>query len=251
MGDRTCRNNDVYRAVGEVSVRLKKVLPGWMFNCYRRLGTAVLTPLFFSYFSGHFKSSLKAKAVDRNGRPLPWYTYAAIHFLNGKDLSSRVVLEWGAGQSTLWWSRKAKHVIAFEDNPEWCADLGRRIPENVDLHLVPSTLDGVESLLPREPVDLIVIDGLDRLRCAQLSLGLCARCGAILVDNSEGFWGDDEERRHPILELFRQNGYQRVDFFGQAPGVIKPHCTSLFFKDKCFLLDGAEAPRRDVYGTYP
>jgi hypothetical protein len=86
-----------------------------------------------------------------------------------------------------------------------------------------------------------VIDGFDRFKCAVRSLDHLKPGGAILLDNSDGYWG--ERGQYPILDLFRDNAFQRIDFFGFAPGVIRPHCTSLFFRGQSFLLAGTENVR--------
>src|SRR2546428_7018171 len=73
--------------------------------------------------------------------------------------------------------------------------------------------------------------------------------GAIILDDSEGYWGGEERQTYPILELMRAQGYRRVDFFGHSPGRIRPHCKSFFFRSECFLFEGTEAPRRTFW--YP
>jgi hypothetical protein len=103
-------------------------------------------------------------------------------------------------------------------------------------------LGGMDGVLSRGPFDIIVIDGLDRLECAARAVPILAEGGAIILDNSEGYWGP--EGTYPILDLFRAAKFCRVDFYGYAPGVILPHCTSLFFRDSCFLLVGDENPVR-------
>jgi len=231
-------------SIDELSRSARAVFPDFVFCWIRRFGTALLTPFLFSAQTGHFKSSLLGKAVSRTGTPLPWYTYPAVDFLDGKDLSGKRVLEFGAGQSTLWWAGKAAQVVSFEHDPEWVARLISHLPPSVQLHRVPWHLEGIERLLPSEPFDVVVIDGLNRLKCAHLSLRLVAPGGAILLDNSEGSWGGEKDETYPILDLFRERGFQRVDFFGYTPGVIRPHCTSLFCKAGCFLLAGQEPPRK-------
>lgn len=210
----------------------------------RRVSTGVLTPFAFSYQSGHFLSSLKSKAVDNHGVALPWYTYPAIDFLRYKHFSDRSVLEFGSGQSTLWWSERAKTVLSFEDDESWYQSLLKHVPANVRLILSDTAGSKVESEVNGMHFDIIVIDGLDRLACAEKSAALLAEDGAIILDNSEGYWGRDGE--YPIISLFRERGFSRVDFYGHAPGVILPSCTSLFFRDSCFLLSGTESPVRIV-----
>ena len=224
-----------------IGAAARTLLPARVFGFVRRIGTAVLTPLTFSFDQGHFRSSIAGRAVTRAGQPLPWYTYPAIDFLNGNDFSGCSVLEFGAGQSTLWWAARARSVPSLEEDPNWYEHVRRSVPANASLHLIPLNLAGGDVVLGLEHFDIIVIDGLDRYQCAQRSLAHLAPGGAILLDNSDGYWGD--VGHYPILDLFRSNDFQRVDFFGFAPGVIRPHCTSLFFRDRTFLLSGTENVR--------
>jgi hypothetical protein len=185
---------------------------------------------------------LANRAVDSCGEPIPWYTYPSISFLSAKSFADRKVLEWGAGQSTLWWARKASLVIAIESDVEWYQRLRAIVPSNVALKLASSDVVEIAKELRDVRFDVIVVDGLDRFKCAVESLWLTSVDGAIILDNSEGYWGPSGE--YPILELFRAAGFSRIDFYGPAPGVIKPHCTSLFFKGSCFLLSGVENVQR-------
>jgi hypothetical protein len=226
----------------------RAVLPGPVFGMARRLATAFLAPVLFSHRTGHFRSSLLGRSVDRFGAPIPWYTYPAFYFLDAQNLAGRTVLEFGAGQSTLWWAAKGALVTAFDNDPEWVARLGKDVPDDARLYLVSGDAVALENLLPDQAFDIIIIDGLDRLQCARLAVGRLAPSGAVLLDNSDGYWGGDHNGTYPILELFRGCGFQRIDFFGAAPGVIRPHCTSLFWKGCCFLLEGAEAPPRNPLG---
>ena len=224
-----------------LAAAFRQRLPRQLFRLVGATGAAVLTPVSFSLRTGHFRSALRSRAVDAAGAPLPWYTYPAIDFLAHQDVTGRRVLEWGAGHSTLWWAGRAVSIVAFESDPEWFAWIRRAAPQAA-IHHVPDDLTGVDEHLGGARFDLIIVDGLDRYRCAVRSVGLLADGGAILLDDSEGYWGRDGE--YPILDLMRAQGFQRVDFYGFAPGVYWPHCTSLFFRDRCFLLTGARPPER-------
>lgn len=219
---------------------IKRILPGPVARAIRAAATALLSPLHWSYQSGHFRSSLISRAVDKSGRPLPWYTYPAIHFLSAKNLSERDILEFGAGQSTLWWAERARSVIALENDSGWLEALKRKVPSNVSLYPVLTGLDDAEPLLQGKEFDVIIVDGLDRLAAAKEAVAHLKDAGAILLDNAECFWG--EPGTYPILDLFRKEGFRRIDFYGHAPGVILPHCTSLLFRSECFLLSGEENP---------
>jgi hypothetical protein len=204
----------------------------------------VLTPLVFSRSTGHFRSSLSARALDRRGEPLPWYTYPAIDFLADQDYSGASVLEFGAGQSTLWWARRAREVVATESDPDWYARLARAVPPNATLLRLPLSLEGLQSHLGERTFDVVVVDGQERLLAAREAARRVSLRGAVVVDDSEGFWGP--EGTYPIMDLFREAGFMRVDFYGHAPGVILPRCTSVFFRPGCPLLAGRSHPRRTL-----
>ena len=58
---------------------------------------------------------------DRDGNPIPWYTYPAIEYLAQFDYSDKKIFEYGCGNSSLFWAARAESVTSIEDNPEWFA----------------------------------------------------------------------------------------------------------------------------------
>jgi hypothetical protein len=220
---------------------LRPILPVGAFWRLHGFVAAVITPFRFSYLTGHFRSSIVHRPIDGGGRPSLWMTYPVINFLEGKDFKEKRVLEWGSGQSTLWWSRRAKEVVSFESDSSWFELVRSRAPGNVKIHLVNENIDGLPSEWLDGKFDLIVVDGLDRVACARASVGLLAEDGALIMDDAEQPWSP---QGFPIIDLMRERGFQRIDFFGHAPAVIRRHCTSVFFKQNCFLLLGTEIPRR-------
>jgi hypothetical protein len=134
----------------------------------------------------------------------------------------------------------------LEDDPEWVQHLEKLVPSNASVRLIRGDVSDADQWLHGR-YDVIVVDGLDRLLCAVKSLELLAPDGAIVLDNAEGYWGPQGE--YPIIDFFRTEGLARVDFYGHAPGVILPHCTSIFFRDRCFLLMHAKPPVRSELDT--
>jgi hypothetical protein len=231
----------------QLSSVAKRLTPRFVWSPARRVLTGVLTPLRFSVATGHFRSSLAAAALDRNGEPLVWYTYPAIDFLGAKSYAGRSVLEFGAGHSTLWWAKRADRVVSFEGDADWFDRVRTQMPPNVELHFSARDLPEVEKICAGRKFDLAVVDGLDRVLAARLATKLLTPDGAIVVDNSEGNWGDPGT--YPILDHFREQGFSRVDFYGYAPGVIRQHCTSVFFRGTSFLFRGEENVVRDKVPT--
>lgn len=220
--------------------RLRSVLPRPIWEGVRKISNAVLGPLHFSLETGHLRSSLASRAMTRQGEPIPWFTYSAIQFLMMKRFSDRSILEWGAGQSTFFWARRAQSVVSLEADPAWFDKLKPNLPKNVSLHLVREDIADADSAILDQKFDLIICDGLDRYKCAERSVSLMKPRGGIIIDNSDGNQGP--RPGFGFIDLYRQSGFSRVDFYGYPPGNTVQQSTSLLFKGECFLLDGDENP---------
>jgi hypothetical protein len=214
---------------------VKCILPKAVWQPCRAFATAIITPVRFSHVTGHWKSSIRMAAHAADGSPLPWYTYPAIDFLAQRDFSERNILEFGGGQSTLWWSERAHSVLTIEDDAAWFARLRRRVGRNVRLHHIPvdhltRSVAPIRAVLDASGVpsfDVIVIDGHLREELTPLAFGYLSRSGALIFDDAEGYG---------FYEEISTRNCSRVDFFGFAPGVSLRRCTSLVFLSDCFLL---------------
>ncbi len=219
-----------------LSKSLKRVLPSQVWRVFRAFGTGLLTPFRFALRTGHWKSSIGSAAKSQHGDPLPWYTFSAIDFLSQRDFSAKHVLEFGGGQSTLWWSGRAADVLTIEEDEAWYGSLRSKIGENVELHHVAvdqqtRTIEPIRALLsgiPSRKFDVIIVDGHLRREVAAMAFEYLAPRGALILDNAEGYGFFDETKTRNC---------RRIDFFGFAPGVSRRHCTSLIFIEDCFLLD--------------
>lgn len=223
-------------AFHKIFSQLKKILPGWIINPLRNLGTAFFGPILFARRSGYNRSALMRKAVQKDGQPLPWYTYPAIDFLKFRNYDDKRVLEFGGGQSTLWWANKAKTVVTLEGDQDWFTTIEGKMPSNVDLRYVSmetkdinvaQVRDVLESL-PYSSYDVIVIDGLYRVHMIKIALQYLTEDGIIVCDNAESY---------DFNQGFIDSGLNRVDFFGNCPGVILPHSTSIYFSPSSFVFD--------------
>jgi len=214
---------------------IKTYLPAWFSRPIRNLFTAVLTPYWFSIQSGHFRSSFKALAVSKEGKPLPWYTYPCIDFLSTCSFQGKIILEFGGGQSTYWWALRARQVVTIESDKAWYSEIKSKALDNVSVFLVNETnasqyLKKISELLNEagfSKFDIIIIDSMFyREELAYLAAELVSEKGVIICDNSGHF---DFKRGLKNKDL------KRVDFFGHVPGVMLPDCTSIFFHDASSL----------------
>jgi hypothetical protein len=156
--------------------------------------------------------------VSPTGEPLPWYTFPCIDFLQLRDFSGRSVLEFGGGQSSVWWGRCAASMLTFEGDEAWFARIRSGMPGNVDLRLVRGSTPDLRVAEIRASIramgerrfDVIVIDGLDRRLLVPIACELLAEGGVIICDNAEGYG---------FHEALKGRGLSRVDFYGHAPGL--------------------------------
>jgi hypothetical protein len=215
---------------------IKKILPESVWSPARAYATGIFTPFRFSTTTGHWRSSLRRAACDSTGKAIPWYTYPAIDFLHQRDFRDKAVLEFGGGQSTIWWAARANHVLTIEEDEAWFKRIASEAPTNASVHHL--AVDGgtraiveirqlVGNLHP-EPFDVVVIDGHLRCELVCFALEKLSPSGAIIFDNAEGYGFYNETKWRSL---------QRIDFYGFAPGVSLRHCTSILFDRNTFLLD--------------
>lgn len=222
-------------ALATIFAPIKRMLPSAIWSPVRAVATGVITPFRFSEATGHWKSSLRQNACSATEAPIPWYTYPAIDFLKQRSFEKRNILEFGGGQSTLWWSAHAQSVLTIEEDAKWFAHLRQNVGNNVSVHHVPidhatRTILPIKRLIDANPIskfDIIVIDGHLRRELLSIAFDYLAPEGAIILDDAEGYGFYDE---------IKARNCRKIDFYGFVPGVSLRHCTSIVFVEDCFLI---------------
>lgn len=163
------------------------------------------------------------KAVDANGEPLPWYTYPAIEYISSFNFKDCDVFEFGSGNSSLFWSVRARSLISVEDDRCWFQFVDRMARKNqIVIHRDLET-DYINSLPEQgRTFHVIIIDGKWRMRCANEAINFLAEGGMIVLDNSD--WYPESS------QFLRDNGFFQIDFSGYGP--INAYCwtTSIFIR---------------------
>jgi hypothetical protein len=179
----------------------------------------------FFFESGWLQSLISSRPVNQYGEAIPWFTYPAIDFLDGFNKENWAVFEWGSGNSTIWWSKHVKKVIAVEDDTEWYNEVKNKISSNVEYSCCVNN-EYYEKIREFDDgcFDVIVIDGAYRNECAAESINKINKDGLIIFDNSDGV--DFKEAQL----LFMENDFFRVDFWGLIPSYAYKNCTSIFSK---------------------
>lgn len=167
--------------------------------------------------------------LDRDGRPLPWYTYPVIEYLSQFDYSQKRIFEFGCGYSSLFWAERAEKVVSIEDNPQWFEKWQREFNRpNLD---VRQRDDGEEYCRAvaedGEVYDVIVIDGKRRADCACYAIERLNEGGLIILDDSDRVNTSQEYKN--AVTILRGAGLLQVDFYGFCPMNVYTKTTSLFF----------------------
>ncbi len=172
---------------------------------------------------GHKISREKGIPLNSEYKPLPWFTYPAIEYLNQLDLSGCTVFEWGSGNSSLFFAQNSKFVYSIENNKEWFEKIlkYKLFNNTIELH---EDLDDYVNAISKINIkfDIIVIDGRERRRCAEISHFYLKKNGLIILDNSD--------RSPDIAEKFRKLGLLQVDMHGLGPINNYTWTTTFFFK---------------------
>ena len=151
---------------------------------------------------------------------VPWFSYAAIDFLDGFVLPDMSVFEFGSGGSTVFFAKRARKVFSVEDNISWYEWVSRRLQQkgltNAELRLCPFNFKdpvGFENsdylrAMPDEKFDVVVVDGSEewtyvRPVCFELAETRVKEGGIIVVDDSWRYPGLRRNHRAKELKIFQ------------------------------------------------
>lgn len=168
-----------------------------------------------AFFPRCLASTLWRMATGR--RPAqPWLSYrAAREFARFLNPQTSRVLEFGSGMSTLWFARKAGHVVSLESDPLWFdmmnSEIARRGLNNVDYRKIP-TRDFSRGLdCPDASFDLVLVDGWLRGECAETAVKKVKPGGWIYLDNADKAVNDPDIARAESALLAAAKSHNRLD----------------------------------------
>jgi hypothetical protein len=175
---------------------------------------------------GWFDSYRTKRSVDAAGRPVPWYTYPAIHFLEPRLTKDMDVFEYGCGNSTIWYAQKVRSVISVENDQEWHANVSRILPGNAQV--IMRNLEGQqyasEVVRSGRSFDVAVIDGRDRVECTRFAIRSLKEEGVVVFDNSE------RPEYSEAFSFLAGHAYKKLDFEGMGPINSYSWTTSILYR---------------------
>jgi hypothetical protein len=175
---------------------------------------------------GQYNTINNWDCADANGDKIPWYTYPSIEYLDNIDFTEKSVLEYGSGNSTIYWGNKAKHVISIENDKDWYLKVKVNLKANQTLLYKEDSCEYEKAIeLTGNKFDVIVIDGIRRVECTRVIkqyLNINSPEGFIVIfDNSDWYKGAAKYLRND-LDLIE------VDFHGFGPINAYTWTTSIF-----------------------
>jgi len=175
------------------------------------------------------KSIDEKLCLDKDGNPIPWYTYPAIEYLSQFDYSKLKIFEYGCGYSSAFWAERACKVVSIEDKTNWFEKWKSEFKyTNLDIRWRDEG-EGYEAAIfeDAEKYDVIVIDGKRRRDCAEAALKALNNGGMIILDDSDRI--NTSEEYVSAIKVLRGAGLLQVDFYGFCPMNCYTKTTSVFF----------------------
>jgi len=174
---------------------------------------------------GHTISKERKQSLNANGLPIPWFTYPAIEYLIQLNLKDKTVLEWGAGNSSLFFSSIAKKICSIEHNKNWYNEISALKIPNQELIFREGNLYVTAIKEFNQKFDIVVIDGILRDDCSKIAIQYLKSDGLIILDNSD--------RDPAIAEFLRGKDLIEVDMHGFGP-INDYTWTTSFFLTRSF-----------------
>lgn len=186
-----------------------------------------------SHKYGQYNTIKLWSCVDANMNPIPWYTYPAIEYLNNIDFSQKIIFEYGCGNSSLYWGKRAKLVVSVEHDRDWYEKIIAKMEKNQVLLLKDKSSEYENAInLPLEGkckqairYDLIVLDGIRRKECARViknNLNMESDEGCMVILDNSDWHKNTAKYLRDELDLIQ------FDFHGFSPINAYTLTTSVF-----------------------
>lgn len=185
-----------------------------------------LSDLYGLIENGWLRSYREQRCIDKEGRPLPWYTYSAIHFLQQRLRAGMSVFEYGCGNSTLWYAQRVARVDSVDNDPVWAERINALCPDNAGVFCASGTGEPYVQHVGASGrrYDLVAIDGRNRVACAGCAVKHLTPQGVIVFDDAQ------RERYQPGFDFLAKQGFKRIDFHGVVPMIPELETTAVFYR---------------------
>ena len=183
-------------------------------NIAKRIAHLIAGTLVWGYESGFFLSCAAGKPVNKRLEAIPWWPYPLIEWLDRCPLEGKNILEFGSGQSTLYFDRRGAKIESYEHNFEWAKYVSSELYLEGQVIAVDSLPAGIKPL--RTSYDMIIVDSINRRACLELASRMISADGTIIADDT-GSW-----------DLGMLPEFKRTNFTGMRPAYSLKTTATLF-----------------------
>lgn len=133
-------------------------------------------------------ASLKPQA--RTQDPAPWMNLSAIALLGDLCEAGTTVVEYGSGRSTQWLANLGCEVTSIEHDAAWASEVQSQLLHSAThdkCKVVVSTAEDYATTPRRlglSNVDVVIVDGIERVACAIEGTELLSPRGVLVLDDS-------------------------------------------------------------------
>lgn len=195
---------------------------------------AIFKPYSYLNTTGFIRSHQKIQPVNAQDKAIPWMNYAFVELLDERLNHSLRMFEYGAGFSSLYFSKQVKEIVSIEYDKAW-EDKLRELLKPCHNHtlLVEPVGEGYIHAAQgtEEKFDVILVDGRERVACFKSGLQALTPRGVIILDDS------DRDEYKPAFQIARKQGFRHLTISGLKPFSFRREESTLFYKDgNCFNL---------------
>lgn len=139
---------------------------------------------------------IREKLYRRRHPQVAWLTPVANEILNTSLCKLDVGLEFGSGNSTLWFAKRVGELYSVEHQTNWYQKVKQSLEEagfdHVHYHLHPRDADDdpdrsgyvrIADTFEKESLDFVLVDGIYRAHCARAVLEKIRPGGLLILDN--------------------------------------------------------------------
>lgn len=179
----------------------------------------------YLYKTGWIRSFKERAPIDNNNNAQPWLSIPANKFLDERLSAGMTIFEYGAGNSSKYFSTNGLIVHSVEHNSAWYNALAQQKVQNQKIELLDlnTNYDSFINTL-NTSFDIILIDGRKRVSCLKNSFDNLNSNGVIIFDDS------DRDKYAIIFKLMEEANYKKIDFWGMALGSYREKCTTIFYR---------------------
>lgn len=192
--------------------------------------------------TGLIQSIWRQRPSTPTDLPLPWWSLSAIDFLGRLSVTHRVIVEFGSGNSTLWWAKRHRYdgfsYRSFEPDFQYWQKM-RKESYFYEQHVIcyahqasyvtmlEHMIDGSHPAVSTHTrPDIVIVDGPIHLREKEVSaaLALLVSHGLLVIDDAN--WISDS-----VHSQLRTAGFVRLDLWGPSPGCSYTKLTTLYSRN--------------------